>query len=60
MILQNFAKSALLSSGPLTVAVPLYAQDAPKPAPEMHAVLDKLATLGSKPFSTLTVLEATS
>ncbi len=58
MTLQNFARAALLSSALLTVTVPLYAQDAPKPAPEMQAVLDKLAALGSKPFSTLTVPEA--
>ncbi len=58
MTLQNFAKAALLSSALLTAAVPLYAQDAPKPAPEMQAVLDKLAALGSKPFSTVTVSEA--
>ncbi|MDM9627777.1 alpha/beta hydrolase fold domain-containing protein [Rhizobium sp. S152] len=58
MTLQNFAKAALLSSALLTVSVPLYAQDAPKPAPEMQEVLDKLAALGSKPFSTLTVPDA--
>jgi len=58
MTLQNFAKAALLSSALLSAAFPLYAQNAPKPAPEMQAVLDKLAALGSKPFSTLTVPEA--
>lgn len=51
-------KTALLFGTLLATAVPVFAQDAPKPAPEMQAVLDKLAALGSKPFSTLTVPEA--
>jgi acetyl esterase/lipase len=58
MTLKHFVKPALLLSVLLTTAAPLYAQDAPKPAPEMQAVLDKLAALGSRPFSTLTVPEA--
>jgi acetyl esterase/lipase len=51
-------KTALLFGTLLATAAPVFAQDAPKPAPEMQAVLDKLAALGSKPFSTLTVPEA--
>ena len=53
-------KTALLFGTLLATAAPVFAQDAPKPAPEMQAVLDKLAALGSKPFSTLTVPEARS
>jgi acetyl esterase/lipase len=51
-------KTALLFGTLLATAAPIFAQDAPKPAPEMQAVLDKLAALGAKPFSTLTVPEA--
>jgi acetyl esterase/lipase len=35
-----------------------FAADAPKPAPEMQAVLDKLAALEAKPVSVLTVPQA--
>ncbi len=58
MTFKHFLKASLLSSVLMTTAAPLYAQDAPKPVPEMQAVLDKLAALGSKPFTTLTVPEA--
>lgn len=51
-------KTALLFGTLLATAAPAFAQDALKPAPEMQAVLDKLAALGSKPFSTLSVPEA--
>ena len=36
----------------------VFAANAPKPAPEMQAVLDKLAALEAKPVSTLTVPQA--
>jgi acetyl esterase/lipase len=39
-------------------AMPSFAQDMAKPNAEMQAVLDKLAALQAKPFSTLTVPEA--
>jgi acetyl esterase/lipase len=53
---RQFLKSALFVGA--LVATPAIAQDAPKPLPEMQKVLDKLAALGAKPFSTLTVPEA--
>lgn len=53
---RQFVKSALFLGALL--ATPAFAQDAPKPVPEMQAVLDKLGALGAKPFSTLTVPEA--
>src|ERR1700712_764447 len=45
----------LLSSA---IALPALAQEMAKPAPEMQAVLDKLAALDAKSFATLTVPEA--
>lgn len=58
MTARTALKTALLFGTLLATAAPAFTQDAPKPAPEMQAVLDKLAALGSKPFSTLSVPEA--
>jgi acetyl esterase/lipase len=49
---------ALIFSLPLSVASMSSAQEMAKPTAEMQAVLDKLAALEAKPFSTLTVPEA--
>lgn len=49
---------ALALLAPMATATPLLAQEMAKPTAEMQAVLDKLAALGAKPFSTLTVPEA--
>ncbi len=51
-----FPVSALLLSS--AIAIPAFAQEMAKPSSEMQAVLDKLAALNSKPFSTITVPEA--
>lgn len=52
----------LISTGFLTslfFAVPsVHAQEITKPTTEMQAVLDKLAALGAKPYSILSVPEA--
>ncbi|TCP88286.1 acetyl esterase/lipase [Rhizobium sp. PP-CC-2G-626] len=45
---------------PLSFATASLAQDMAKPTTEMQAVLDKLAALDAKPFSTLSVPEARS
>ncbi|PYE43077.1 acetyl esterase/lipase [Rhizobium sp. PP-F2F-G20b] len=45
---------------PLSSATASLAQDMAKPTTEMQAVLDKLAALDAKPFSTLSVPEARS
>ncbi|TCQ08880.1 acetyl esterase/lipase [Rhizobium sp. PP-F2F-G36] len=45
---------------PLSFATASFAQDMAKPTTEMQAVLDKLAALDAKPFSTLSVPEARS
>ncbi|PYE23374.1 acetyl esterase/lipase [Rhizobium sp. PP-CC-3A-592] len=45
---------------PLSFATSSLAQDMAKPTTEMQAVLDKLAALDAKPFSTLSVPEARS
>lgn len=49
-----FLAATMLVSAPLAAQ----AQEAPKPAAEMQAVLDKLKELQAKPVSTLTVPEA--
>jgi acetyl esterase/lipase len=59
----NLANHRFLTStvflASLFFAVPsVHAQDMAKPTTEMQAVLDKLAALGAKPFSTLSVPEA--
>lgn len=61
MPLKNFTQSiplALALLVPMASAFPVSAQEMAKPTVEMQAVLDKLAALGAKPFSTLTVPEA--
>lgn len=56
--LPKLAALATLLALSLTTAIPAYAAEPPKAAPEMQAVLDKLAALKAKPVSQLTVPEA--
>lgn len=62
MPLSNLRRHALMLAVLLPTAavgaLPSFAQDEPKPAPEMQAVLDKLKALGAKPIHTVSVPEA--
>lgn len=58
MPLKHPRSIALALVFPLIIPAPSFAQEMAKPTTEMQAVLDKLAALGSKPFSTLSVSEA--
>lgn len=54
-ILFAFTVASVFATLPLPTS---FAQEMAKPTTEMQAVLDKLAALGAKPFSTLSVPEA--
>lgn len=58
MFYKTSIKSVLLIGALIVPALPVLAQDKPKPTAEMQAVLDKLQALDVKPFLTLSVLEA--